>query len=93
MMRAIVFMTIVTSLLGCGNPLPVWAPPVPEIHKCTYSWKFKKFRCTNNKTKVREDRALDGAEMEGAQCLSLPDFNKGERWVDDFAKEARRRTK
>lgn len=89
-MRVIACMAIVTSLLGCGS-MPTWAPKPPVVGHCSYTWKFKKFRCSNSETKAVTEFKLDAPVMEGAQALSLDDYNAGQKWMDDFIAEARNR--
>ncbi len=56
-------------------------PPFPEVSQCAYSQKFRKFRCVNTKTQAAFDLKLTDPVMEGAQCLSLPDYSASEEWV------------
>jgi len=83
---AISFTAILTS--GCGH-LPSWAPQPPVVNRCSYTFKFKKFRCTNSATNVVTEYALNDPTMEGAQALSLPDYNAGQKWLDDFLAKSR----
>lgn len=89
-MRAIICISIAISLTACGH-LPTWVPKPPVIDRCTYSIKFKKWRCTNSATNVSEDRALNDPRMENAQAVSLDDYNKGQAWWDSFRNEIRNR--
>lgn len=87
-MRAILYITIAISLAACAH-LPSWAPQEPTVEKCSYSWKFQKFRCTNSETKKAFNRSLDNPKMEGAQALSIDDYNKGQAWLDELLSRAR----
>lgn len=89
LIRLMISFTVVISFFGvtgCGKQLPEF----PQINQCSYSWKYKKFRCTDTKTHVSKNVALDDPSMEGAQAMSLRDFDKSEAWVNrvaDMAKE------
>lgn len=85
----IALLTIVLSLSGCGTPLP----EPPEVWQCGHSAKFNKFRCVNTRTKEKINLSRDSAQMEGAQCLTAPDYAKSERWVDLLIQIARQRCK
>lgn len=91
MKQVIAFTIIVLGNFGCahGN-LPSWAPEPPAVWKCSYTHQFNKFRCTNTKTNARINLKLDDPRMEGAQCMSLGDYNAGEDWVDKVFNAAQR---
>lgn len=77
------------AVTGCGKQLPEF----PEIGKCTFSWKYRKFRCTNTKTHESKNIPLDDPTMEGAQAVNLKDYEKSEAWVDDVERIAQEHCK
>lgn len=91
MRRVIACMIILSAASGCGNDFPSFFPKPPEVWKCTYSWRFQKFRCKNSVTSAVENRRLDDSRMEAAEALPQDDYLEGEDWLDEVAKTARQR--
>lgn len=83
-MRLVTLFMILVSSSACAHRLPNWAPRPPAVWNCTYMPRFTKFRCTNSKTGVRENRTLSDARMDGAQVLSTADYLKAQNWIDDL---------
>lgn len=76
MLRAALF-AISLSLAGCASALPEF----PEIWQCAFDGNPKAFYCVNTRTGARLKVAADDPRMKGAQCMSLDDYRKSERWV------------
>lgn len=87
MKQVIAFTIILVSLSGCGKQLPEF----PEVWRCTYSWRFQKFRCKNSKTNATENRRLDDSRMEGAEGTPHDDALEIQGWIDDVIAIARQR--
>ncbi len=78
------------SSVGCSS-LPSDIPEFPEVYQCAYSDKFKVFSCNNTRTGKHIDRSLQNPIMEAGQCLSKPDYQASEAWVEMVLEEARNR--
>lgn len=87
-MRKAVLLIISLVSIGC-----VQLPPFPEIEQDGYSYKYKKFRACNTITHKCRNISLDSPSMEGAQCMSGPDYKKSEQWVDAVVEIANQRCK
>lgn len=76
----------VLLISGCGS-----LPPFPEVYQCTYMPRFSKFRCTNTRTHARVNLPLNSPRMDGAQCLSIDDYEKAQHWIETVKQIAERR--
>lgn len=74
------------SILSCAH-----LPDHPAVWQCGYTVKFNKFRCVNVKTKQAINLKRDDPRMEGAQCLSVNDYERMEAWLQQVKEIAERR--
>jgi hypothetical protein len=88
MLKASLLMLSCLNILGCDG-----APKPPVLWQCGYSIKFSKFRCVNTETKETLNLSRDDMKMEGAQCLSLDDYKKSEKYISELITYAREKCK
>ncbi len=81
----IIFLAL--NLTACGKQVP----NPPEVERCTYSWKFQKWRCKNSKTGVTENRALNDPRMEFAEGTTQDDALEIQTWIDSIIVVAKKR--
>lgn len=75
------------SLSGCGKQVPDF----PEVDRCTYSWRFQKWRCKNSRTGKVENRALNDPRMENAEGTTQADALEIQTWIDNVIEIAKAR--
>jgi hypothetical protein len=66
-------------------------PEFPEVDRCTFSWRFQKWRCKNSRTDKVENRALSDARMENAEGTTQADALEIQTWIDTVITIAKKR--
>lgn len=78
-MNKTLLLIICLSLSACGS-----IPKPPDIELSAFSWRAKKFRGCKTESEACRDIPLSDPTMQGAQCLSPPDFKSYMSWIDEL---------